>query len=53
MQLAVDLIAEGRVDLAPLVTHRFRIDDYANALSTATSRGQNNVIRSVFEFDPA
>jgi L-iditol 2-dehydrogenase len=53
MQLAIDLIAEGRVDLAPLVTHRFRIDDYANALSTATSRGQNNVIRSVFEFDPA
>ncbi len=53
MQLAVDLMAEGRVDLAPLVTHRFRIDDYANALATATSRGRNNVIRSVFEFDPA
>lgn len=53
MQLAVDLIAEGRVDLAPLVTHRFRTSDYATALSTATSRGRNNVIRAVFEFDPA
>lgn len=53
MQLAVDLIAQGRADIAPLVTHRFRIDDYANALSTATSRGKNNVIRGVFEFDPA
>jgi L-iditol 2-dehydrogenase len=52
MQLAVDLIADGRADLAPLVTHRFRLDDYANALTTATSRGRNNVIRSVFEFDP-
>jgi L-iditol 2-dehydrogenase len=52
MQLAVDLIASGRADVAPLVTHRFRLDDYANALSTATSRGRNNVIRAVFEFDP-
>ncbi len=51
MQLAVDLMAEGRVDLAPLVTHRFRLDDYANAFTTATSRGRNNVIRAVFEFD--
>jgi L-iditol 2-dehydrogenase len=53
MQLAVDLIADGRADLAPLVTHRFRIGDYASALTTATSRGRNNVIRAVFEFDPA
>lgn len=52
MQLAVDLLAGGWADLAPLVTHRFRIDQYANALTTATSRGRNNVIRSVFEFDP-
>ena len=53
MQLAVDLIGEGRADLAPLVTHRFRIADYPDALATATSRGRNNVIRAVFEFDPA
>jgi L-iditol 2-dehydrogenase len=52
MQLAVDLMADGRVDLAPLVTHRFRLSDYADALSTATSRGRNGVIRAVFEFNP-
>jgi L-iditol 2-dehydrogenase len=52
MRLGVDLLGSGRVDLAPLVTHRFRLDDYANALTTATSRGRNNVIRAVFEFDP-
>jgi L-iditol 2-dehydrogenase len=51
MQLAVDLLAEGRVDLAPLVTHKFRLDEYPDALDTATSRGRNNVIRAVFEFD--
>jgi L-iditol 2-dehydrogenase len=52
MQIAVDLMSAGAVDLAPLVTHRFRLQDYADALTTATSRGRNNVIRAVFEFDP-
>jgi L-iditol 2-dehydrogenase len=52
MQIAVDLMSNGTVDLAPLVTHKFRIEDYADALTTATSRGRNNVIRAVFEFDP-
>jgi L-iditol 2-dehydrogenase len=52
MQIAVDLMSQRKVDLAPLVTHRFRLPDYAEALSTATTRGRNNVIRAVFEFDP-
>jgi L-iditol 2-dehydrogenase len=53
MQHAVDLMVGGTVDLAPLVTHRFRLADYAAALDTATSRGRHGVIRAVFEFDPA
>jgi L-iditol 2-dehydrogenase len=53
MQHAVDLMAGEVVDLAPLVTHRFRLDDYALALQTATSRGRNGVIRAVFTFDAA
>lgn len=52
MRIAVDLMDRGVVDLAPLVTHRFRLPDYADALTTATTRGRNNVIRAVFEFDP-
>lgn len=50
-QLALDLIAEGRVDLSPLVTHRFRLADYGKALATAADKGRNGVLKAVFVFD--
>ncbi|MFW6074275.1 MAG: zinc-binding dehydrogenase, partial [Chloroflexota bacterium] len=50
MQLALDLMAEGKVDLAPLVTHRFTLDDYRTALETVTSKGSSGVIKATFDF---
>lgn len=48
--IAMELLAEGKVDLTSLVTHRFRLDDYAAALSTVMARGRERVIKAVFEF---
>ncbi|MBQ7703000.1 MAG: alcohol dehydrogenase catalytic domain-containing protein [Firmicutes bacterium] len=31
---SVDLIAEGKLDLKPLITHEFKLDDYFEALDT-------------------
>ena len=51
MDVAIRLMAEGKVDLEPLVTHSFALDDYAEAFETVTGKGASNVVRAVFEFD--
>lgn len=50
MELALRLMAEKRVDLAPLVTHRFKLEDYRAALTRVTSKGSSGVIKAVFDF---
>ena len=52
MRLAIKLMAERGVDLSPLVTHRFSLTDYRNALQTVTSKGRSGVIKAVFAFEP-
>jgi threonine dehydrogenase-like Zn-dependent dehydrogenase len=51
MQLALDWMAEGKLDLAHMVTHRFRLDDYKRALAVTADKGRHQVIKSVFVFD--
>lgn len=51
MDLAIRLMAGGKVDLAPLVTHRFRLEDYRQAFETVTSKDRSGVIKAVFAFD--
>jgi len=50
MALGLRLMAERKVDLAPLVTHRFKLDDYRQALATVTAKGNSGVIKAVFDF---
>ena len=51
MQLVLDWMAEGKLDLAPLVTHQFRLGDYKKAFAVTADRGRRQVIKSVFVFD--
>jgi threonine dehydrogenase-like Zn-dependent dehydrogenase len=50
-ELIVKWMAEGKLDLAPLVTHRFRLDEYQKALAVTASKGRHHAIKSVFVFD--
>ena len=52
MQLAIEMMADGRVDLAPLLTHTFALREYREALETVTSKGKSGVIKAAFAFDP-
>lgn len=52
MNVAMHLLDEGAVDLDPLVTHRFALENYASALTTVTAKGASGVIKAVFEFHP-
>ncbi|MCQ6274949.1 zinc-binding dehydrogenase [Bacillus sp. V3B] len=47
--IAIELMRAGKVDLSPLVTHRFPIEDYRNALGTASNKKNRSAIKVVFE----
>ena len=48
-ELALRLLHEGKVDLRPLVTHRFALTDYKRAIQTALATGAHRSIKTVFE----
>lgn len=50
-QLALNLMAEGKVDLASLVTHRFQLADYKRALAAVANKGRSEVVKAVFAFE--
>jgi threonine dehydrogenase-like Zn-dependent dehydrogenase len=50
-ELIVKWMAEGKLDLEPMVTHRFRLDEYRKALAVTANKGRHHAIKSVFVFD--
>ncbi len=46
--LALRLHAEGRADLTPLVTHKFRLDDWPEALDVALNKGAHHAVKIAF-----
>jgi L-iditol 2-dehydrogenase len=47
-ELALRFLHEHRVDLAPLVTHRFALTEYTRAIQTALATGPNRSVKTVF-----
>ncbi|WGU96121.1 alcohol dehydrogenase catalytic domain-containing protein [Paenibacillus dendritiformis] len=47
--LALDLMSSGKIDLAPLVTHQFPLDQYRQAIATASGKGKSKAMKVVFE----
>jgi threonine dehydrogenase-like Zn-dependent dehydrogenase len=50
-ELVLKWMAEGKLDLAPMVTHRFRLEEYRRALAFTANKGRHRLIKSVFVFD--
>jgi threonine dehydrogenase-like Zn-dependent dehydrogenase len=44
------LLAEGRIDLSGLLTHRFRLDEWREAFSTLVHQGETGAIKVAFDF---
>jgi threonine dehydrogenase-like Zn-dependent dehydrogenase len=50
-EIAVELLRSGRLSLSPLLTHKFSLDEYKQAIEANLNLGKSRVIKSVFEFD--
>lgn len=50
-QLALEWMAKGKLDLSPLLTHTFRLNDYRQALSMAMHKGDHQMVKAAFVFD--
>jgi threonine 3-dehydrogenase len=48
--LILDWMARGELDLTPLLTHRFRLEEYKKALAMSFHKSQNHMVKAVFEF---
>ncbi|MBI5305047.1 MAG: alcohol dehydrogenase catalytic domain-containing protein [Chloroflexi bacterium] len=49
--LALDLMARGKVDLSPMITHKFPLNEYARAFDVVNKRSRERSVKVVFEFD--
>jgi threonine dehydrogenase-like Zn-dependent dehydrogenase len=43
-------MARREVDLKPLLTHKFRPQDYRKALEWVTGKGRKSLVKAVFQF---
>jgi threonine dehydrogenase-like Zn-dependent dehydrogenase len=50
MEHYLRLVAEGKLDLSSLITHRFRLEQYRKAFLTMHSKGQHGAVKAVFDF---
>lgn len=49
MQVAIELMTKGRVDLSPMITHRFPLNKYKDAFATVVNKGKKACMKVVFE----
>ncbi|RAK21175.1 hypothetical protein B0I26_103128 [Anoxybacillus vitaminiphilus] len=49
LQIAIELMSNEKVDLSPLVTHRFPLENYRAALQTVVNKGKGSTMKVVFE----
>jgi len=49
MEIALEWLARGQVDLSPLVTHRFPLEEYPRALATAMNKAKSRAFKVAFQ----
>ena len=49
LQAIIDAIADGRINVGAIVSHRFKFDDTIEAFATCT-RDIQNVVKGVIEY---
>jgi L-iditol 2-dehydrogenase len=50
-EVGLELIAQGKLDLSPLLTHRFRLSEYRQAFRTLSAKGRNRALKAIFSYE--
>ena len=51
LQIALDLIASGKVNVKDFITHKFNLEEYKKALEIATYKSKYNAVKVVFTYE--
>ncbi len=51
MEHYLRLVSQGALDLSPLLTHRFRVEQYREAFLALKSKSRYKAIKAVFDFE--
>jgi threonine dehydrogenase-like Zn-dependent dehydrogenase len=46
----LDLVRDGRVDISPMLTHTFRLDEWRDAFTALATQGDTGAIKVAFDF---
>ena len=53
MEWYFELLQARRIDATPIITHRYRLDDYKNAFMTCWDQGKTGAVKVLFDFSAA
>jgi threonine dehydrogenase-like Zn-dependent dehydrogenase len=51
MELYMDLVKQGRIDVTPILTHRFTLDQYRDAFLACGEQGSSGAVKVLFTYD--
>src|SRR5881398_2941302 len=51
MEIYFELVASGRIDVTPVVTHRFGLDDYRRAFLACAKQDHSGAVKVLFTYD--
>src|SRR5262245_11893537 len=52
MEIYLDLVASGRIDATPILTHRFPLERYRDAFLACGDQGRSGAVKVLFEYAP-
>ncbi len=52
IEIYLDLVATGRIDVTPILTHRFPLDAWRDALLACGDQGRSGAVKVLFEYPP-
>ncbi len=50
MEIYLDLVASGRIDVTPILTHRFALDDWREAFLACGEQGKSGAVKVLFAY---
>jgi threonine dehydrogenase-like Zn-dependent dehydrogenase len=50
MEIYLDLVARGRIDVTPILSHRFRLDEWREAFLACGEQGRSGAVKVLFDY---